>query len=110
MPQPRPSNPEITAAYGAAQLGKFTDVPWDAFRTQIDQAHRALPQHVTRTAFVSAEGLVHNGDKVHFDADSARELGRRYAAAYLKLKPGSPESVAFVTKHKDALWRANGGK
>ncbi len=69
----------------AGQLGKFADVPWDAFRTQVDRAHRELAQHVRRTAFVSAEGLVHNGDKVHFDADSARELGRRYAAAYLKL-------------------------
>jgi hypothetical protein len=69
----------------AGQIGKFADVPWDAFRTQVDAAHRALPQHVARTAFVSAEGLKHGGDKVHFDADSARELGRRFAAAYLEL-------------------------
>lgn len=71
----------------AGQLGKFADVPWNEFRTQVDRAHRDLPQQVKRTAFVSAEGLVHGGDKVHFDADSARELGRRYAAAYLKFGP-----------------------
>jgi hypothetical protein len=36
-------------------------------------------------AFVSAEGLTSNGDFVHFDNKSQRELGRRYAEAYLKL-------------------------
>lgn len=69
----------------AGQLGKFTDAPWDAFRTQVDLAHRELPRNAPHTAFVSADGLKHKGDKVHFDADSARELGRRYAAAYLEL-------------------------
>ena len=38
-----------------------------------------------QTAFVSADGLNHKGDKTHFDADGYREFGRRYAAAYLKL-------------------------
>lgn len=32
----------------------------------------------------SASGLVHKGDDTHFDAASARELGRRYAEAFLK--------------------------
>lgn len=50
--------------------------PWD------DAAHRALPGKVRRTAFVSSDGLVHGGDKVHFDTASLRELGRRYADAY----------------------------
>jgi hypothetical protein len=69
----------------AGQLGVFVDAPWNEARKQIDRAHRELPQKVPHTAFVSAEGLKHKGDKVHFDADSYRELGRRYAAAYLKL-------------------------
>ena len=51
----------------------------------IDAAHRALPGKVRRTAFVSSDGLVHGGDKVHFDTASLRELGRRYADAYLLL-------------------------
>jgi hypothetical protein len=33
---------------------------------------------------VSASGLTDLGDKTHFDTKSARELGRRYAEAYLK--------------------------
>ena len=33
----------------------------------------------------TSEGLTSRGDDLHFDAASARELGRRYAAVYLKL-------------------------
>jgi hypothetical protein len=69
----------------AGQLGRFEESPWNEFRTQVDLAHRSLPGKVARTAYVSSEGLKHKGDKVHFDADSYRELGRRYAEAYLKL-------------------------
>lgn len=67
------------------QLGRFPDAPWDEARQLVDAAHRALPGTVPHTAFVSSEGLVHGGDKVHFDAASLRELGRRYAEAYVSL-------------------------
>lgn len=67
------------------QLGQYPDVPWDAPRRVVDAAHRALPDKVRRTAFVSSDGLVHGGDKVHFDTPSLRELGRRYAEAYLSI-------------------------
>ncbi len=69
----------------AGQMGKFPDAPWNEFKTQVDRTHRELPRKVKVTAFVSSEGLQHKGDKVHFDADSCREFGQRYAAAYLKL-------------------------
>jgi hypothetical protein len=39
---------------------------------------------VRLTAFVNSDALGHNGDFVHFDAAAYRELGRRYAAAFLK--------------------------
>lgn len=64
------------------QVGHFADAPWDDARRIVDAAHRSLPGKVPHTAFVSSEGLVHGGDKVHFDSASLRELGRRYAAAY----------------------------
>ncbi|AMY12511.1 Carbohydrate acetyl esterase/feruloyl esterase precursor [Luteitalea pratensis] len=67
------------------QLGQYPDVPWDASRRIVDAAHRSLPGKVRRTAFVSSDGLVHGGDKVHFDTPSLRELGHRYADAYLSL-------------------------
>jgi hypothetical protein len=37
-----------------------------------------------RVYLASASGLTHKGDDTHFDTASARELGRRYAAAFLK--------------------------
>ncbi|MEO6246205.1 MAG: sialate O-acetylesterase [Opitutaceae bacterium] len=78
--------PQVPFVVG--QLGRFAESPWDEFKMIVDQAHRELPAKVPATAFVSSEGLVHRGDKVHFDSDSYRELGRRYAAAYLKLTGG----------------------
>lgn len=69
----------------AGQLGRFSDRPWNDFKTTVDRAHRELPRKVTHTAFVGSSGLKHKGDKVHFDADSSREFGQRYADAYLEL-------------------------
>jgi hypothetical protein len=69
----------------AGELGHFSDSPWNEYRTQVDQVHRDLPRKVPHTAYVSSEGLKHKGDKTHFDADSYREFGRRYAEQYLKM-------------------------
>ena len=69
----------------AGQMGKFPDVPWKPEMEAVNRAHEALPEKVAHAAFVSAEGLSHKGDKVHFDAASYRELGKRYAKAYLDL-------------------------
>jgi hypothetical protein len=66
-------------------MGDFADHPWKAPKKEVDRALRDLPQKVARTGYVSAAGLNHQGDGTHFDADSYRELGRRYAAAYLQL-------------------------
>ena len=70
----------------AGQMGKFADAPWDAFKTQVDAVHQALPTKVAHTAFVSAEGLGHRGDKVHFDSPAYRELGKRFFEAWGKLE------------------------
>lgn len=45
-----------------------------------------LPQQVSNTWVVSANGLEHRGDGLHFNTASARELGRRYATAMLQLQ------------------------
>jgi hypothetical protein len=71
----------------AGQMGRFADVPWTEEKTVVDQAHQALPKKVPHTAFVSAEGLKHKGDQVHFDSASLRELGKRYAQVFLNLTP-----------------------
>lgn len=69
----------------AGQMGRFADTPWNDPKKQVDKAHRELPARVPHTAFVSSEGLQHKGDKVHFDAASYREFGKRYARAWQKL-------------------------
>lgn len=68
----------------AGQMGVFDGVPWKPETILVDKAHRELPKQVPHTAFVTSEGLNHKGDKVHFDSAAYRELGKRYAAAFLK--------------------------
>jgi hypothetical protein len=68
-----------------AQVGRFEGKPWDAPHLQVDAAHRELASRLPNVAYVSAEGLAHKGDTLHFSAPAARELGRRYAEAYLAL-------------------------
>ena len=50
------------------------------FKHVVDAALKALPSKVKHAAWVSAEGLNHKGDVVHFNATSYREFGKRYAA------------------------------
>jgi hypothetical protein len=63
----------------AGEIGYFTK------ETPINKVIDQLPAAVPHTAVVSAEGLTDKGDVTHFDTRSARELGRRYAAAMQKL-------------------------
>ena len=79
-----------TVPFLAGQMGQFPERPWDAAKKHVDAAHRGLPANVAHTAFVSSHGLTHKGDEVHFDTKSYRELGRRYARAWLKLRDCPP--------------------
>jgi len=69
----------------AGQMGQFVEKPWNDDKRTVDRAHRELPMRVRLTAFVNSDALGHNGDFVHFDAAAYSELGRRYAAAFLKI-------------------------
>jgi len=68
-----------------ATLGDFVVArnPWARI---VNQALERLPDRVERTACVDAGGLKHKGDELHFDAASARELGKRYARAMVRLQ------------------------
>jgi hypothetical protein len=70
----------------AGQMGKFAEAPWNPEKAIVDKAHQDVASKVPHAAFVSAEGLNHKGDKVHFDSAAYRELGKRYAEAYLKMR------------------------
>jgi len=72
-------------AFIVGQLGQFEGRPWNQAMLTVDRALQDLPNKITKTAFVSSIGLVDGGDKIHFDADSYRELGKRYAVAYRQL-------------------------
>ena len=74
-----------TLPFIIGQLGRFDGSPWDAPRIHVDSVHRALAAQMPNVAFVSSEGLKDKGDNTHFTAAGARELGRRYAEAYLRL-------------------------
>ena len=74
-----------TLPFIIGQLGQFPRSGWSAAKVRVDSAQRAVAGSVPGVAFVSSDGLRHRGDSLHFDSASARELGRRYAAAYLAL-------------------------
>jgi len=67
------------------ELGKFDGKPWSADVARVDSVHRAIAASVPNVAYVSSEGLVDRGDKLHFDGASQRTFGQRYAAAYLAI-------------------------
>ena len=78
---------EIARAF-AQQLveryGVAADVAIHAPHREGDQRNHHA--HIlTTTRVLSAEGLTDKGDHVHFDARSSRELGKRFAKAYLTL-------------------------
>lgn len=75
--------PDVPVIVG--ETGRFR-----AGATEINAVLATLPASVPRCAFVSAEGLTDKGDKLHFDRESQHELGRRYAAAWLRLTNAAP--------------------
>ncbi|MBC7920061.1 MAG: sialate O-acetylesterase [Ferruginibacter sp.] len=52
----------------------------------VNEALRNAANRERRVACVEATGLTDTGDQTHFDAPSARELGRRYANAMRQLR------------------------
>jgi hypothetical protein len=62
------------------------------YALEVNEQLATLPLSVADCAFVSSYGLKDRGDHVHFDSASQRELGRRYAHAFLELDPAWVES------------------
>jgi Carbohydrate esterase, sialic acid-specific acetylesterase len=73
------------------QLGQFR--PWTVHDSTVDAAHREMAHTLSHVTFVSSDGLRDQGDQLHFDAASARELGRRFAAAYAAMRAESSRSA-----------------
>jgi len=56
-------------------------------RRPIDNAHRNTASYLPDATFADLSDLVDNGDGIHFDTPSTREMGRRYAVAAQELAP-----------------------
>lgn len=54
--------------------------------TNFNAMLKQVPDSITLSAVVSAEGLEHKGDNLHFNTAAARELGKRYAAKMKELQ------------------------
>lgn len=79
--------PQMPVVVG--QLGGFLRRAGVEFPTPyaelVNRQLAQAPTVIANTAFVPSGGLVHRGDELHFNAPSLRELGRRYAHAFLML-------------------------
>lgn len=71
-------NPQLP--FVAGELGYFFE-----HHEGINQQLELLPKLVPVTAVAQAGGLTDKGDHVHFDAQSADELGKRYAVKMMAL-------------------------
>lgn len=77
------NSPNVPAAGVPVVVGTLGDfyILKNSSAIQINGILRNVPKRESRVACVEATGLTDKGDQTHFDAASARELGRRYAEA-----------------------------
>lgn len=61
---------------------------WRSSADKINVVISELKNHVPYLDYVSALSITHLGDDTHFNSESQRVLGRRYAAKYLELTGG----------------------
>ena len=69
------------------ELGCFLDVtdPRFSHAAVVNAGMLTSPASLPGSSCVSAHGLDHRGDRLHFSSAAAEELGRRYAHAWLQL-------------------------
>ena len=77
------NSPEVS--FVAGTLADYM-VERNPYARIVNEAIMRIPQRVKNTAYVESQGLTHKGDDLHFNTESARELGRRYAEAMLRLQ------------------------
>lgn len=75
-----PGVPFILGEIGDFKPGENKEIP------VINAVIRSVAGSTKNAAFAENKGLTHKGDFLHFDAASARELGKRYAAAFLSVR------------------------
>lgn len=94
----------------AGELGDFLErrpTLKDNFQS-INAQIRATMERLPHCAWVGANDLDCNGDNLHFDADSARDMGYRMARAMLRLQ-GRDDAGFQALAPTEILARAEGG-
>jgi hypothetical protein len=79
-------NPKFPFIVG--ELGRFYG-PHDMINTQLPQ----LTEHLSDVGVVSSKGLTDRGDALHFNAEAADSLGRRYAVKMEELEGFEPAGI-----------------
>jgi len=64
------------------QLSQFPGEKWSESKTKVNAAQQAVVKAMPPAAFAKSDGFTANPDKIHFDAASQREFGKRYFEAY----------------------------
>ena len=82
--------PDVPVVVGGLAEWKVALPPGQAFVPKVNEQLALLALRAPHTAFASSAGLTTLADHAHFDARSQRELGRRYALAFLSLDPSWP--------------------
>ena len=76
--------PDLPIVVG--QIGEFLPVEKYPYAETVRSAIRKIPSEVPNVGYADSNGLDDRGDKLHFSADSAKELGVRFAEAMKELK------------------------
>ncbi|MDB4584399.1 sialate O-acetylesterase, partial [Draconibacterium sp.] len=84
-----PDAPFVAGEFGRFKLksnkGKYPELKPSPAKIVMQSTKRVIKKD-KNAALVKSKGLNHKGDNTHFDAESYREFGLRYAKAMLKLQ------------------------
>ena len=83
------SQPDLPIVVG--EMGQFVSPARLPEAATVRDAQRRMPDALPHVGFASSGGLGHLGDELHFSADAARELGRRFARAMRALQAPAPD-------------------
>jgi len=87
------------------------ELPYNGCCSAHNKIIAQIPSNVTNSAVVSASGLTGMLDVYHFDLAGQREMGKRYAKAYLglaKIQPVLTEPVLTITDSQPQISRTDG--
>ncbi len=79
------------------QLGGFLNPQKEPFAYLVRAALRRIPEEVPRVGLADSAGLTDKGDHLHFNSDSQREFGSRYASVMLRLQVDGLMDTAALT-------------